>query len=204
MYGTVAHLTAAPGKRHLIGRLMDARAVPFAPGWIGSYLYEVDDQPDQAILVVLFDDRQSYHAGAASKEEDEHYLAMRALLTKNPVWNDGEVLPYMSFREPTPGCRPYGSVGRFTVAGKRGAVLRDHMDAQSIAWDSIRGLLAGGSLLTDKDPGLVFLISIFDSAESYRANSESPAQHQRYLQWRSLCTRDPDWYNGYVTPHLRF
>jgi hypothetical protein len=50
----------------------------------------------------------------------------------------------------------------------------------------------------------MLLVTIFDSAETYRANSESPEQHRRFLEWRSLLTRDPDWYNGYVTPHLRF
>ncbi|HET9199542.1 MAG TPA: hypothetical protein VFO84_01015, partial [Dehalococcoidia bacterium] len=73
-----------------------------------------------------------------------------------------------------------------------------------VAWDSIPGLLAGYSLLAEKDPGQVFLVAIFDSPETYRTNSESPGQHQRYLEWRSLLTRDPDWYNGYVTPYLRF
>jgi hypothetical protein len=204
MYGTVAHLTATPGKRHLIARLMDASDLPLTPGWIGSYVYEIDDEPDHAILVALFDDSHSYHANAASREQDERYLAMRALLTNDPVWNDGEMRPYMSFRDPTPGARPYGSVARFTVAGKRGAVLRDHMDASSVAWDSIGGLLAGYSLLADKDAGLLFLISIFESPESYRLNSESPEQHQRYVQWRSLFSGEPEWYNGYVTSYLRF
>jgi hypothetical protein len=203
MYGTVAHLTAKPGQRHLIGGLI-ARAGPLAQGWIGSYLYEVDDEPEHAILVALFDDRQSYHAHAASREQDDRYQAMRALLTKDPEWNDGEMLPYMSFREPTPGSRPFGSVGRFTVTGNRGTILRDHMSAADVAWDSVDGLLAGYSMLAERDPGLVFLISVFDSAQSYRANAESPGQHERYLQWRSLLTRDPEWYDGYVTPYLRF
>jgi hypothetical protein len=204
MYGTVAHLTATPGKRHLIGGLMDARDAPPAAGWIGSYLYEVDDEPDHAILVALFDDRQSYHANAASKEQDERDLALRAVLASDPVWHDGEMLPYMSFRSPTPGSRPYGAVGHFAVAGQRGVVLRDHIHASDVAWDSVAGLLAGYTLLAEKDQGLMLLVAIFDSPASYRANSESADQHQHYLQWRSLMTCDPDWYNGYVTAYLRF
>jgi hypothetical protein len=67
------------------------------------------------------------------------------------------VLAYMSFREPTPGSRPYGSVAHFTVGGKRGAVLQELMDSSSVARDAVPGLLAGYSLLADKDPGMVFL-----------------------------------------------
>jgi heme-degrading monooxygenase HmoA len=51
----------------------------------------------------------------------------------------------------------------------------------------------------DKDPyetPTVFLVAVFDDEASYRANADSPGQHERYLELRALLEDDPDWMDG--------
>lgn len=41
----------------------------------------------------------------------------------------------------------------------------------------------------------------FRDRDSYVANADSPAQHERYLQFRALMLADPVWYDGdWVSP----
>lgn len=42
----------------------------------------------------------------------------------------------------------------------------------------------------------LFLVAVFDDAESYRANADSPEQDERYQQLRALLEDDPDWLDG--------
>lgn len=41
-----------------------------------------------------------------------------------------------------------------------------------------------------------FLVAIFDDEASYRANADDPAQHERYLEMRSMLDDDPEWMDG--------
>jgi len=42
----------------------------------------------------------------------------------------------------------------------------------------------------------IFLVAIFDDEASYRANADSPAQHERYGEMREMLEVDPDWMDG--------
>jgi heme-degrading monooxygenase HmoA len=42
----------------------------------------------------------------------------------------------------------------------------------------------------------VFMVAVFDDAESYRANADSPEQDTRYQALRALLDDDPDWMDG--------
>ena len=39
-------------------------------------------------------------------------------------------------------------------------------------------------------------MAVFDDADAYRANAESPDQDARYREMRSLLADDPDWLDG--------
>ncbi len=41
-----------------------------------------------------------------------------------------------------------------------------------------------------------FMIAIFEDETSYRANADDPAQHERYLELRSMLEDDPEWTDG--------
>ncbi len=42
----------------------------------------------------------------------------------------------------------------------------------------------------------VFLVVVFDDADAYRANADSPTQDARYQEMRALLENDPDWMDG--------
>jgi quinol monooxygenase YgiN len=42
----------------------------------------------------------------------------------------------------------------------------------------------------------LFLVAVFDDAETYRSNADSPEQDARYRQMRALLVDDPDWLDG--------
>ncbi len=42
----------------------------------------------------------------------------------------------------------------------------------------------------------LFLVAVFDDADTYRVNAASPEQDARYQQMRALLVDDPDWIDG--------
>jgi quinol monooxygenase YgiN len=61
-------------------------------GMVAVHVYRMDSNPDEFMLAVLFQDKESYVANANSPEQDKEYQAMRALLAQDPHWHDGEVI----------------------------------------------------------------------------------------------------------------
>jgi quinol monooxygenase YgiN len=47
-----------------------------------------------------------------------------------------------------------------------------------------------------EDPRDVWLIAMFDSEESYRANAESEAQHSMFMMMRACLDSDPEWHDA--------
>ena len=85
-----------------------------------------------------------------------------------------------------------GTIARMRV---RPDVPEEYLRAQIDALDMKR---ANGFLWTviyrsDNDPLDLWVVSMFDTKESYRANAESPAQHASYLTLRACLERDPEW-----------
>lgn len=64
--------------------------------------------------------------------------------------------------------------------------------------DAIPGQLALYVYQMDANPGELWLVSIFESREAYWKNADSPAQHQRYLEMRTLLSADPEWHDGEI------
>jgi hypothetical protein len=65
---------------------------PNVHGAVGSYVLRPDANPDEALLLVIFDDKASYQANADDPEQHTWYLRMRDLLVADPEWTDGEIL----------------------------------------------------------------------------------------------------------------
>jgi heme-degrading monooxygenase HmoA len=92
MYGTVARLRVKPGsEKQLIEMSRDESALDI-PGFIGQYVYRMDNDPSEYYLVVIFDNRETYFANADSPEQDARYRQFRALLASDPEWHDGEIV----------------------------------------------------------------------------------------------------------------
>ena len=91
MYGTVARMRIKPGALEAItswagedGQRPD--------GFIGNYVYQMDADPSEVYVAVLFRDKESYHANADSPGQDDRYREFRALLAEDPEWHDGEIV----------------------------------------------------------------------------------------------------------------
>lgn len=90
MYGTIAKVNLNP--THLETFKAIGRRMGVAPGQLGRYVYQMDADPSELFLVALFEDQQAYWANAQSPEQHQRYQELRALLTRDPEWHDGEVV----------------------------------------------------------------------------------------------------------------
>lgn len=90
MYGTIAKVTVKSEKvdelRNLTARL------DIAPGQIARYVYRMDANPQEYMLVAVFESREAYRANAESPEQHERFMELRAMLTDDPEWHDGEIV----------------------------------------------------------------------------------------------------------------
>lgn len=93
MYGTIALLRVQPGRAaELLEEVRAEDQEAYMPGHITQYVYQADADPNLYWLVVLFESREAYHANAANPEQHARYLRLRALLTDDPQWHDGEIV----------------------------------------------------------------------------------------------------------------
>ena len=92
MYGTVARMKAKPGTGELLAELGRQLDEARPAGMVGTFVYQMDADPDEYILAVAFESREAYKANADSPEQDARYQELRALLEADPEWHDGEIV----------------------------------------------------------------------------------------------------------------
>jgi quinol monooxygenase YgiN len=92
MYGTVARLRIKPGMEDLFRAFGEEASTQPPPGHVAFYVYQMDADPSEYYLVVIFASKAAYHANAASPEQDAAYHQLRALLTADPEWHDGAII----------------------------------------------------------------------------------------------------------------
>jgi len=88
MYGTVARMKVKPGALQALKEMEERKP----SGFIRSLVYQMDKDPNEILLVVLFRDKESYFANAESPAQHQEYLKVRAFLESDPEWSDGEVI----------------------------------------------------------------------------------------------------------------
>lgn len=91
MYGTIAKLRVKPGMEGELERLSKQEQAEI-DGILFQYVYRMDADPQNLMLVVGFEDKDAYHKNAQSPEQHERYLSMVGLLEGEPEWNDGEIV----------------------------------------------------------------------------------------------------------------
>ncbi len=104
MYGTVAHCPIKPGLegqfRQLIEGQMHAFEAGQIPGFVATYTYRSDADPNDYYLAVVFESREAYWANAQSPEQDARYRQWLPLLTSEPEWHDGEIVAVYALQKP--------------------------------------------------------------------------------------------------------
>ena len=90
MYGTIARVRIDPARVEELKAL--GRRIGVAPGQIARYVYQMDANPGELFLVVVFESREAYWANAQSPEQNQRFQEMRALMLADPEWHDGEIV----------------------------------------------------------------------------------------------------------------
>ena len=88
MYGTVSRLKAKPGMEE---QLKSWEMDPVPPGFVAAYAYQMDTDPEEFYIAVIFESREAYVANAESLEQNARFLEMMQLLDAEPEWHDGEI-----------------------------------------------------------------------------------------------------------------
>jgi quinol monooxygenase YgiN len=94
MYGTVARLRVKPGmeaKFVEVGRAMVAQRIP---GNVATYVYQMDTNPQEFYLAVIFSNKAAYLANAESAEQNARFLELMSVLESEPEWHDGEIVSH--------------------------------------------------------------------------------------------------------------
>ncbi|MCZ7538926.1 MAG: hypothetical protein M5U29_03200 [Anaerolineae bacterium] len=50
----------------------------------------------------------------------------------------------------------------------------------------------------DADPNELYLVVVAENEEIYRANANSPEQHQSFLEMMQFLVAEPEWHDGHV------
>jgi hypothetical protein len=89
MYGTIAKLVTKPGALEEIKRMETGRR---PAGYVGSYVYQSDQDSNELWLVVLFENKETYMANADSSEQGAEFRRLMNYLVTEPEWHDGEIV----------------------------------------------------------------------------------------------------------------
>ncbi len=77
MYGTVARYRVKPGMEGQLIQVIEEQARTFeaaqVPGFIVTYTYRLDTDPNDYYLAVVFASKETYQANAQSPEQDARY-----------------------------------------------------------------------------------------------------------------------------------
>src|SRR5947209_19227873 len=95
MYGTIGRLHIKAGMEGQFRQLIEGQVPAFASGrvagFVASYAYRMDADPNEYYLAVVFSSKEAYWANAQSPEQDARYRQWLPLLEGEPEWHDGEI-----------------------------------------------------------------------------------------------------------------
>ena len=84
MYGTVARFRIKPGMERQLRHIIEEQARTFEAGqvlgFVATYGYCMDADPNEYYLAVVFKSREAYQANAQSPEQDARYRQLLPLL----------------------------------------------------------------------------------------------------------------------------
>lgn len=88
----------------------------------------------------------------------------------------------------------YGTIARVKIDPTRIEELKAVGDSMGTA----PGQVARYVYQMDADPGVLYLVAVFENKEAYWANAQSPEQNERFLRLRGLMLEDPEWHDGEI------
>jgi len=91
MYGTIAKLKLKEGKLKELKKHMDVE-IRDIPGIEDMYVYQMDQDPSELYMVVIFSSQADYIKHAESEKSNRQYLKLMKLLETEPEWHDGDLI----------------------------------------------------------------------------------------------------------------
>ncbi len=91
-YGTVARMRVKGGMLEELRKMTEAEDMMDVPGYVATLVYQMDEDPDELYMAVVFDSKESYTANANSPEQDARYQDFIRLLEGVPEWHDGTII----------------------------------------------------------------------------------------------------------------
>ncbi len=74
MYGTVAHIRVKAGQQEALRATMEKWSRELGSkvkGNLGGYVFQLDSDPQEMIMVAVFQDKETYVANAENPEQDK-------------------------------------------------------------------------------------------------------------------------------------
>jgi quinol monooxygenase YgiN len=96
MYGTVARIRVLTDQLDAFKEFVNVYADDGSPGFLGSYIYQMDKDANEFYLVAVFESRESYAANADDPGTHERFMQLRAFLESDPEWHDGEIIGHFA------------------------------------------------------------------------------------------------------------
>lgn len=90
----------------------------------------------------------------------------------------------------------YGTIARMRLKPGMEDKLADYLDEEPP--EEIPGFVSYQIYQMDSDPRDIMMTVAFADEASYRANAESPEQHQRYLKMMEMLEGEPHWHDGTI------
>jgi heme-degrading monooxygenase HmoA len=90
MYGTVGRVKIKPENRDAFLETMSGQRNIDIPGFKDAYVLFPENRQDEAIMVVFFEDKDSYWKNANDPEQDKRYQEFSKYFESEPEWHDGE------------------------------------------------------------------------------------------------------------------
>jgi hypothetical protein len=56
------------------------------------YIYQMDKDPNEFYMAVIFESREAYVANANSPEQNQEFMQLMEFLESEPEWHDGEIV----------------------------------------------------------------------------------------------------------------
>jgi len=87
----------------------------------------------------------------------------------------------------------YGTLAKFTMTPENAEAMKKLIDDEQM---SVPGYIASHLLRPDAGGNEYHLAVFFEDKASYVKNADDPSQHERYLAYRELLEKDPEWTDG--------
>jgi heme-degrading monooxygenase HmoA len=90
MYGTVGRVKIKAENQERFRETLAPQGNANIPGFRSAWLMFPENREDEALMVVVFEDRESYWKNANDPEQDKRYREFAQYFESEPEWHDGE------------------------------------------------------------------------------------------------------------------